>query len=353
MDQQKSKQELFVINYEEKIGSLIEKLEDPLIKYEDKITRYIEGSNKLISKTIHGIEYGASWMMHKHEDFVNQYKSFAMTFYPAARYTAIPWNYIWLYLWKKYRYGEGNLLMVRGVHYFSALQGGGKSSLLYDLAEELRDITHKGSYINTELEKARLDEDSSMMIKHHKVVDLDEFFGLETIIDEDGYEKRTAVQKKQFSTNNFDNLIFDEWLAEMNHRMNNTSAYKEKFIPIMKSLARMRHQGIKRVYIASQLDTADIQLMGLFKYIHDIEIDLDIDYWQWVEDGMFKEHIKGWTIWSYQYKRNKKRAATEKMLIKKWYRKRYSSMEYFDTLNQASTFYSLPMDKIKTTKGII
>lgn len=345
-----TKQEKFIKDYEIKFQDNIPKIENILSKYESKINHFINYQNVLLKKLITQYEKAALKSIELHSLFVDFYNKKAMILYPLARYTSIPFNYIWLYLWKKYRYGESNLLMVRGVHYFTALQGGGKSSLLYDLAEELRDITGKGSYINAQLERARLDEDSNMMIKYHKYFDLEEFYG--SYFD---YELQRDVfgQKKRFNTDHFNNLILDEWLADMNHRSNNTSVYKEKFIPLMKSLARMRHQHIMRVYIASQLDTTDIQLMGLFKYIHEIEIDLDIDYWLWVENGMFTEHIKGWNIYSYQYKRNKKKGATEKALIKKWYRKRFSDMIYFDSLNQASTFYGLPMDQIKTTKGVI
>ena len=80
----------------------------------------------------------------------------------------------------------------------------------------------------------------------------------------------------------------------MNHRQNNTKLYKEVFIAFISSVAHMRHQRMKRIYVASQLDTTDTQLMAMFKYTHEIEIDLDVDYWDWVQTGMMTKHIKGW-----------------------------------------------------------
>ena len=348
--EEKCSKEIWVDNLDRKTDLINEKIEMVPAKIEAFTNKSIESFHKITKNIINVIDHSGSFIADRHYDFVVGYKSFIMEFYPAARYTAIPWNYIWLYLWKKYKYGEGNLLLARGIHYVTALQGGGKSTLMYDVAEELRHITGKGSYINAEIEKPRLDESTGMMIKYHKLFDLLEFFG--SYFDEEK-EKWVTQQKKRFNTEHFNNLILEEWLSEMNHRSNNTSEYKAKFIPLMSSLARMRHQRIMRVYITSQLDTADIQLMGLFKFIHVIEVDLDIDYWQWVEDGKFAEHVKGWNIYTYQYRRNKKKTATEMQLIKKWYRKRFQDFEYFETLNQASSFYSLPKDQIKTTKGVI
>lgn len=345
-----SSKEIFIDQYYDKSTDLIEKIEHAPFFLDQKTHTTIEKLYKFTNDFLNSYDKFGNKIIEMHYNFVTYYKAFVLSFYRAARYTSIPWNYIWLYLWKKYRYAEGNLLMARGVHYITALQGGGKSTIVYDLMEELRDLTGKASYVNAELEKPRLDELSNYMIKYHKFFELGEFFGETYDYEKDKY---SFTQKKRFNTDHFDNIVLEEWLSEMNHRSNNTSEYKAKFIPLMQSLARMRHQYIKRVYITSQLDTTDIQLMGLFKYIHEVEIDLDIDYWQWVEDGMFCEHIKGWTVYTYQYKRNKKKGATEKALVRKWYKKRFSDMKYFESLNQASNFYRLPMDQVKTTKGVI
>ena len=311
---------------------------------------FIKSYYNVLKKPISGIDLLLSEASKLSVDGMKKFKEFSLKFYTFARYSSIPWSYIWLYLWKVLRYRHGNLLMTRGVHYITALQGGGKSSLLFHLIEELRDTTGKASYVNADIEKEQLDDQSGMMVKYHKYFEFDEFYG--RVVDPET-NKEILTQKKRFNVDHFNNIVFDEWLAEMNHRMNNTTSYKDLFIPLMKSLSRMRHQGIMRVYIASQLDTTDIQLMGLFKMIHEVEIDLDIDYKQWLQDGMFQEHIKGWTIWTYQYRRNKKKGATEKQLVKRWYYKRTYDMSNFITLSQAKTFYGLPVDQIKTTKGVI
>lgn len=337
-------------NLEHKTEHQISRIPYPAAKIDALTEKIIGTSSKYMTNMIRWIDKSIGFIGNHAEKDAENYKRFSLYFYTIARYTSIPWNYIWLYLWKLFRYRHSNLLMTRGVHYVTALQGGGKSSLLYHLVEELRDTTGKASYINSDIEDEQLDEASGMMIKYHKFFEFDEFYG--RVLDpETG--KELLVQKKRFNVDHFNNVVFDEWLAEMNHRMNNTTSYKDLFIPLMKSLSRMRHQGIMRVYIASQLDTTDVQLMGLFKMIHEVEIDLDIDYGKWIEDGMFTEHIKGWRIWSYMYKRNKKKGSTDKQLIKKWYYKKTYDMTKFVSLSQAKTFYGLPIDQVKTTKGVI
>lgn len=272
--------------------------------------------------------------------------------YKVARYTGFPMNYLWLLGWKYLQQRSGNLLLVHGIHFITALQGGGKSSLFYYLMELIRSETHQGSYVNADLERAHLDESSGWYIKYHKYFDLEEFFGVEMEEQEDGSKKKKLLQKKAFNTEHFKNIMIDELLSKLNHRMNTTSDYKDMFIPMMESFSRSRHQGIQRIYVSSVLDTADIQLMQMFKYIHEVQIDLDIDYFEWLKDGMFKEHIKGWYLWTYAYKRNKKKGATEKQLIKKWYLKRELPMDRFDSLNQAGIFKGMATDQIKTTTGV-
>ena len=325
----------------------ISKMETFVIQYEKLTLQIIEQYGTSANKFIRFYDLIACKFMLVFETIITRLKNPIMSLYRLARLSTIPFNHIWIWLWKRFRYGEGNLLKARGVHYVFALQGGGKSSLLFDTIEEMRIDTGKGAYVNVSLERPRIEPINNMYYLYHRRYEFDEFWGMYHDPDKD---EMKLSQLKQFDTEKWDNLVMDEWLSNMNHRMNNTSVYKQVFIPLMGSLSRMRHQGLKRVYIASQIDTADVQLMQLFKYIHEIEVDLDIEYWQWVEDGMFSDHIKGWSIWTYQYRRNKKKSSTEKVLVKKWYRKRTSDMTYFDSLNQVSEYKNLPVDNVRIMK---
>jgi hypothetical protein len=262
------------------------------------------------------------------------------------RKSTMPFSYIDFYI-EKMRYAKSaSLIMQQGVHYIVALMGGGKSSLIYHTIEKLRTTYGYGSYINVDLENPHFDPLINKHVCYHNRFEADDFWGaLEN--KETGKVKFTQLKRfnKQFPT-----IVLDEWLSKMNHRQNNTSSYKEIFIPFIKSLAHMRHQGIHNVYVASQLDTTDVQLMGMFKFIHEVKVDLDISYLEWVETGKLAKHIKGWQVYTYQVKRAK--GKSDKILLKSWYEPCTMDMSNFNSLNQAKEYEHLPYDKIKSQRSI-
>lgn len=281
------------------------------------------------------------------ERFIDITCRFALSLYPMARYTSMPFNYIWLYYYKRMSETNDNMLLIPGVHYIVALQGGGKSSVIFDTIEELRDIYGKFSYINVELEHPYFDEVRDAYMVHHYLFEVEDYFGL--MWDEDK-EKYIAQQMKQFDEH-ATAIVFDEWLANSNHRNNKTNTYNEKVIPIITALAKMRHQNISHVYFASQIDTTDTQVMSLFKLIHEVEIVRDIPYFKWIKDGLFKKDIIGWNVWTYAFVRGKK--GIDKMLVKKWFKKRYvDDFSRFNSLNQAGTFTHLPKDRLNIRKDL-
>jgi hypothetical protein len=269
------------------------------------------------------------------------------------RKSTVPFNYFYFLYLKARQFLSSDPLLANGVHYITALMGGGKSSLMYDCAEEIRTTTGKGTYINVSMEKARYDELQSLWYKFHPEFDIEEFWGVKKYINEETESEEYRIEQlKQFDLE-FDNLILDEWLSKMNHRQNNTKLYKEVFIAFIAAIAHMRHQNMKRIWIASQLDTTDIQLMAMFKYIHEIEIDLNIPYWDWVQSGKLDKHIRGWYIWTYKYKRNRKKSATEKVLYKKYYRPKTADFDFFESMNQSYIYKNLPKHQINYQKGKI
>jgi hypothetical protein len=277
--------------------------------------------------------------------FISLFKDF-------ARITLTPINWIYFYYLTVMKYLTTDPIEHQGVHYITALMGGGKSSLMYDVAEKVRTTTSKGTYVNVELERPRYDVIHDKWYKFHPEFDIEEFWGVKTYIDENGEEKQRIEQLKKFDLE-FDNLILDEWLSKMNHRQNNTKLYKEVFIALISAIAHMRHQHMKRIYVASQLDTTDIQLMAMFKYIHEVEVKLNVPYLEWVRTGSLDKHIMGWTIWTYKYKRNRKKSATEKKLYKKYFRPRTADMDFFESMNQSKIYDKLPQHKINYQKGAI
>lgn len=291
------------------------------------------------------------WVLNKvidaHEAFIDLSCKVAMAFYPLARYTSIPYNALWIHFYKRMSEKYDNMLLIPGVHFIVALQGGGKSSILFDTIEEIRDIWGKFAYINVELEHPYYDEIAESYKTHHYLFEVEDYFGL---MWDDIREKYIAQQMKQFDEH-ATAIVFDEWLANSNHRNNKTNDYNQKVIPIITALAKMRHQNISHVYFASQIDTTDNQVMSLFKLIHEVEIVRDIPYWKWVRDGEFKKDILGWNVWTYAFTRSKK--GIEKVLIKKWFKPRYTEdFSRFNSLNQAGTFAHLPKDRLNIRKEI-
>lgn len=337
----------------------IESIEHYQDKLEEYITKHLDMTDSYKDHAITSIEYlkrGLFWLSDHMEsglekndrrlDHFTKRKDELMKLYDFARQTTVPFNYIWFYMLKKLRERKNSLIMRPGVHFIVSLMGGGKSSLMYHTIEKLRHETGLGAYVNVDMEYAHFDELLRIDVKYHNRFEADDYWGA---VEDKETKKTKFTQLKRFNKL-FPTIVLDEWLSKMNHRMNNTSSYKEIFIPFIRSLAHMRHQGIHRVYVASQLDTTDIQLMSMFKWIHEVEIDLDIPYLEWVKTGSLAKHIKGWQIFTYQVKRQKHK--TDKVLIKKWYEKKTMDMTNFNSLNMASEYNDLKYDKIKLERSI-
>lgn len=265
-----------------------------------------------------------------------------------ARKTTVPINWFLFWYLKRANIYEHNILFEQGVHFFVALQGGGKSTLSYELISRLLAATGKSAYVNAKFEVPKYDPISEKFYLYFKYFKLLDFFDL-TSTSDDVRSQIEVTQLKKFNRN-FDTIVLDEWLTEMNHRLNRTKDYNNIFMALITMIAHMRHQKIKRIYVLSQIDNTDIQLYSMFKYVHEIEIDLNISYADWVATGMLDKHIKGWTVWTYGMKRNRKTLTTDKVLRKKQYISATADFEYFDTYAMAEKYASLKEDKIKFVK---
>ena len=308
--------------------------------YSNNITNFLNRRDKL--EKISANEKFSNWyntnflsIVNKYDNAISQYKNF-------ARKTTVPINWPYYYYLKLKRKFDSNVLFAQGVHFMVALQGGGKSTLAFEIIERLRIQTRKASYVNADFELPKQDPISKKFYRYHNKFRLLDFFDLKVMEDNPDLE---VAQLKKFNRY-FENIILDEWLTEMNHRLNRTKDYNNTFLALITMIAHMRHQKMKRIYVLSQIDNTDTQLLSMFKYQHEIEIDLDISYADWLATGEMSNHIKGWNIWTYGTKRNRKRQSNDKVLIKKQYLHKTADFSSFDTLSQASKYETLPEDNL-------
>jgi hypothetical protein len=263
------------------------------------------------------------------------------------RATTAPLNFpFFRHLVKRFKSKSSTPLIEQdGVHYIYALPGGGKTSLSFDLIEDYRYKSGRGAYVNTAMERPRYDDLEDIFYKYHYEFNVEDFFGSKPYTDAEGNVKYKIQQLKKFNRR-FPIIVFDELLSWLNHRVNNTKDYLQIFIALIQFLAQRRHRGIKRVYFLNQLDTTDIQLMSAFNYVHEVQIDLDIPYIEWIKTGRLELHIMGWWIYTYSYYSKGKKTADNKYLVQKHYRKRTADFDYFETLSQKEDYDKLPEDKI-------
>lgn len=340
-------------NYKKKVFEISKKFESIPEKYNKGFLCYLKKRKIVFYNSIYFYTIFLNLISKFSYEISKKYVAFSLTIYSFARKTTVPFNYIWFYFLKKWQQYSKSPLLVNGIHYITALQGGGKSSLIFDVIEEIRRKTGSGSYVNVTMENAKYDKFEDLWYKFHAEFDEADYWGTAKIIDpETNEEKEVLKQLKQFDRN-FPNIVLDEWLSKMNHRQNKTKDYGKVFIALMQSLVHMRHQYLQHVYIASQLDTTDIQLMGIFKFIHEVDVDLNISYSDWVKTGKLTRNIKGWWVYTYMYKKNRKKVATEKILYRKHYRVKTFEDSDFSSLNQAHIYKDLPADRIKYKKGVI
>lgn len=329
--------DLVIYKSNDLIIELLNNSENDLNKINKANMKLKKQSNSLVSK----LELASNRSLDK----IILNKNKLMKEYDRLRKSTVPYNILWFKYLQRKIYKNLSLIMQKGAHFIVALMGGGKSSFLFHTIERLRSEFGYGAYVNVDLEHPHFDPLLREYVQYHLRFEMDDYWGSE--IDEET-EKKVYKQYKQFNKL-YPVLVLDEWLSKMNHRGNRGGDYNDVFIPFMKSITHMRHQGINQVYVASQLDTTDIQLMGMFTYIHEVEIDLDISYWEWVKTGSLEKHIRGWKVWTYVTKKNK--GKTDKTLFKKWYEPKIMDMTNFNSLNQASEFENIPYDNIKIKRS--
>src|SRR5690606_29871511 len=185
-------------------------------------------------------------------------------------------------------------LYATGIHAFIAPPGGGKSSLAYQIADTLRLKTGKGSSFNTDLEKPRFDKLTGNYIQYHRVFEMFDKFGIEEVTNSRGETRTIATLREKFDANFLEALFFDEFISALNRRNNKSADYNGVFLAIFNLLVHKRHinkseldRGIERIYFIQQIDAFDGLLDKSIDYKHEIEVDLDCTYPEWLMTGLF------------------------------------------------------------------
>lgn len=333
----------FFRKYDLKMRNLVKKHYAFFAVYRKILTRVVNSYFSVYKKVHRLYEKISLYFLRVLFKISSNYKYFMLGNENAARLSTPIVNMPWMkYLLSKRYNRERQPIMQNGVHFITALQGGGKSTLAYDIIEEIRRKTGLGSYTTSAFEKPRYNVIEDKDFVYHQLFNLMDKFG--TIFDEEtGRYEATLIQN--FSKL-FRNVVLEEWFAAMNHRSNKEKNYNQIFLAIMNFLAQMRHVEFDRVYVISQIDTTDTQLMGLFKYTHEVQIDLDVPYWEWYRTGKLDKHILGWWITSYTYNPRKKKDSKNKVKVSSYYRKRTADFNYFNSKAQADIYKDRPVEHI-------
>lgn len=349
--------------YEDKLFNKIDgyttKLSDAVDKYTDRLFTYekfIHYTVTIGKKTINYISFGKTKFLGVTGE-INYFIADTYTkmvtheqTYNIARWTTVPYNWLWFQFLKR-QTKKLLPLYEPGTHFGYALQGGGKSSLAFNIMEYLRLTTGYGSYVNVELEKPRWDPINQFWYKLHQNFSELDYWGLQEKEDNLGNPYFESTQLMKFDTKLFRNVFIDELFSLFNQRENKKSEYNNVFIGLMKSIVHQRHAEVERYYFFSQISRTDVQLHSIFKWVHQIKVILDCKWWDWVRNGKLDKHIIGWLITSTS--ETKDRKGRDTIIAKRYFIPRIFDEEYFETKNMKHLYDHLPVKEVLYTRGAI
>ena len=266
---------------------------------------------------------------------LNKYNDFVMsdTVYGFARNVTKPLHWLWIYNWllnlkRNYR---KEAFVKPGLYIIVGEPGAGKSSLAYQIMERDRRKNGKGSYINTEIEKERVDFKKKRYYKYHQNYEIKDFFA----------DKEIKSYPNQFDYNA---MHIDEAHRIWNYRDNMSNDYKNSFMPFMTYAVGVRHY-IGRIFLYTQLDKVDTQLMSLgASHYFEVQKKLGFDYERWLATGKFELTIVGWKIREYTVSNGIKKK------IDQFFIQRTFDIDYFDTFNLRKGMDLSKMAKSNITK---
>lgn len=240
-------------------------------------------------------------------------------FFKLVRYLTFPSHFIWIIAYLLLRlHKEDTLLYDKpGVHIIVGPPGCGKSSLMYMLAERLREKTGKPALINSDLEKPRLSEEGGYKFKYHMVYNFTQFWRDRKMVEMPNHHIASS-------------LHIDEGHRILNYRENGSTEYNDKFKPFMDYAVLVRKY-IGKIYFSTQMGKVDIQLMHLAQSLTQPRVDIGFDYPDWIkETGAFRFRIKGFYIDQYSIDAMGEKSAKP---IKSFYiRNEWADFDYFETM---------------------
>lgn len=266
------------------------------------------------------------------QPLIDGYIEIIMPMYELARRMTWPWHWFWILGWIKsiQPKTERYPIFDDGTHYFQALQGGGKSSSMFQGIKIHSRETGKAAYISTSMELPKQDDYTFKWFVNNRYFVIDEFF-------------KERKQVKRFDSDHFDKVVIDEMNFSFNNRENMTSVYRDAFIGLIGAVATQRHAKIKLMWFAGQQFAADKQLMGLLTWYHKVRIKKGFDKKYWDETGRFRIGVIGWKFIS--YKVDPKGDGFTLHGKKKWFLPKLEDMDDFNTLNMAPTLMKMPIDQ--------
>lgn len=251
--------------------------------------------------------------------------------YKKMRFLSFPWHWVIIWIWSNLNNDSDHILFdEEGLQVFSGNTGCGKTSVLYEGIERDRLLNYKPWYVNGPFEKPRTDIEAGIKFKHHEEFEFEQFW---------------SNYKMHFLPNHikYGGIAIDEVQYELDYRQTMTKDYKAKFNPFRDYAILVRHY-IKKIWLTTQMERVDKQLMQLAKYFHIVRIDIGFDYEDWmIETGAFRLKILGWYIDS--YKIDSLSESITKNLYLSWYlRQEYADFDYYDTYSMRGAFDHVPID---------
>ena len=220
--------------------------------------------------------------------------------------------------------GPGNILFAQGTHYITGPSGCGKTLLSNFIIRTLTERYGGFFWVNINQYDEAITKNFDM-----------------TKLFKEGQQKYRLPTKDAYNRKSI-GIIYDEFNASYNRRMNRTTEYNETFIPLIKSVVTHRHQGHQRIYILGQMKQ-DTQLQEILQYKHMIFNSKRYRYWYFREQDKLISVPKYLKILSYiKTGEDSNGNATYKEIAKQKIKITIELLETYNTHAFASMFDDLP-----------